>query len=505
MARIAIAGFLHETNTFAPLLTTFDDFYSAGGPYADFILGEEMFEFRGKSYNRGACGFLNKAESLGHNITPIIYAAAEPSNQVTESAFERIMGVIALSLSNKGPFDGLFLDLHGAMVYENYQDGETEILRRVRKIVGDIPIVVSLDLHGNITRETFDLASILVGYRTYPHTDVYQTGERCALVHDHILRGNHVFKAFRQIPFLMPLTRQSTNTEPCRSIYALIDELERNPEVVSCSIMAGFAPADMFHTGPTVFTYGASQAAADQAADDLFKAIMDRESDFSVDLLEPREAVEKAIRLTKINQQPVILADIQDNAGAGGTTDTPWVLEALVEQVGNVPRTAMALMNDPQAAQAAHGAGEGATIKLELGGKLTPGQKPFVGTFLVKRLFDGEFIATGPMFNGVHTSLGKMANLQIGNIEVVVVSRRTQANDQSYFRQVGIEPSDMDILVLKSSNHYRADFEPISSAIIEVEAPGAFNEDARKTPYQNLRDGVRLMGSGPAHKRSAKH
>jgi microcystin degradation protein MlrC len=152
-------------------------------------------------------------------------------------------------------------------------------------------------------------------------------------------------------------------------------------------------------------------------------------------------------------------------------------------------------MVDPQAAEAAHAAGEGASITLGLGGKLIPGQTPFTGTFFVKRLFQGEFVAAGPMFNGVRTELGKMANLQIGNVEVVVVSRRTQANDQSYFRVVGIEPANMKILVLKSSNHYRADFEALSSAIIPVEAPGAFCEDAGKTPYQNLREGVRLTGA----------
>jgi microcystin degradation protein MlrC len=158
-------------------------------------------------------------------------------------------------------------------------------------------------------------------------------------------------------------------------------------------------------------------------------------------------------------------------------------------------------MYDPLAADAAHAAGEGARISLGLGGKLTPGQKPFNGTFLVKRLWQGNFMANGPMFNGVLTNLGKMANLQIGNVEVVVVSQRTQANDQSFFRQVGIEPSEMKILVLKSSNHYRADFESISSAIIPVEAPGAFTEDATKTPYRNLREGIRLMGLGPAFQR----
>jgi microcystin degradation protein MlrC len=495
MARIALAGFMHETNTFAPLPTTFADFDSAGGPYATFLLGEQVFKYRGKRFNRAACGFINQAEALGYEIVPILFAAAEPSNQVTADAFAHIMGLMEEGLAKKGPFDGLYLDLHGAMVYEDFNDGETEILRRARAIVDDIPIAVSLDLHGNITRESFELASVMVGYRTYPHTDVYQTGERCVRALERLLQGQHMYKAFRPVPFLMPPTKQSTDIEPCRSIYARIPELERNPAVISCSIISGFPPADMEHTGPTVFAYAASQEAADEAADALLGAILAREKDFSVDLLDPDQAVEKAIRLAKNKQLPVILADIQDNAGAGGTSDTPWILEALVRH--HAPRTALGLMNDPEAAEAAHAAGEGATITLGLGGKLTPDQAPFNGTFQVKRLYEGEFIATGPMFNGVPTNLGKMANLQIGNVEVVVVSRRTQANDQSYFRQVGIEPADMKILVLKSLNHYRADFEPISSAIIPVDAPGAFFEDTHRTPYQNLREGVRLVGCGP--------
>jgi len=496
MARIAIAGFLHETNTFSPLPTTLNDFSSSGGPYAAFLPDEEMLKVRGKTINRAFCGFINRIESLGHHIVPLIYAAAEPSNQVAENAFEHITGLITTGLSERGLFDGLYLDLHGAMVYEGFNDGETEILRRARSIVGDIPIVTSLDLHANITRESFNLASVMVGYRTYPHIDMYLTGERCALAMDALLRGRSINKSFRQIPFLMPLTTQSTNTEPNRTIYKLLDELESDPKIVSSSIMAGFPPADMAHTGPTLFTYADTQESADEAADKLFQAIMAREGEFTVELLEPYQAVAKAITLAKENLRPAILADIQDNAGAGGTSDTPWILEALVNQ--NAPLSALGLMNDPAAAEAAHTAGEGASITIGLGGKLTPGQSPFINTFLVKRLFDGEFTATGPMFNGIPTSLGKMANLQIGNVQVVVVSRRTQANDQSFFRQVGIEPAEMKILVLKSSNHYRADFECISSAIIPVNAPGAFHENAAKTPYRNLREGVRLMGKGPA-------
>jgi microcystin degradation protein MlrC len=298
----------------------------------------------------------------------------------------------------------------------------------------------------------------------------------------------------------MPLTTQSTNTEAGKAIYGSIGELESNPDMLSCSIMTGFPPSDMAHTGPTVFTYSATQDAAEAAADSLYQAILEREGDFGVELLDPKRAVEKSIALAQIYQKPVILADIQDNAGAGGTSDTPWILEALVQQ--NAPKCALGLMFDPIAEEKAFAAGEGAEIRLGLGGKLTPGQAPFIGDFQVKRLFEGDFTASGPMFNGISTSLGKMANLRIKDVEVVVVSCRTQANDQSFFRQVGIEPVEMKILALKSSNHYRADFEGISSAIIPVEAPGAFNEDATKTPYRNLREGVRLMGLGPAFHRN---
>lgn len=500
MARIALAGFLHETNTFAPLPTRLEDFTQGGGAYAGVLTGEEILRYRGQRINRGAAGFINRAEALGHEIIPLVFAAAEPANQVTANAFETIMGWISEGLKAKGPFDGLYLDLHGAMVVEDFIDGETEILRRCRGIVGNIPITVSLDLHGNISRESFELASVMIGYRTYPHIDVYQTGERCADGMQLLLDGNQIIKAFRQIPFLMPLTTQSTRTEPVQSLMELVEQIEQKSSVVSASFLPGFAPADLPHTGPTVFTYALTQTDAECSVDRIYDAILDKEEEFSLRLLNPYQAVEKAIELAEKHSKPIVLADIQDNAGAGGTSDTPWILEALVKQ--NAPKSALGVMFDMEAAEIAHAAGEGSQVTLGLGGKLMPGQKPFHGTFTVKKLFNGEFLATGPMFNGMPADLGKMANLQIGNVEVVVASARTQANDQSFFKILGIEPTEMQILVLKSSNHYRADFEPIAGEIIPVDAPGAFFEDCAKTPYRHLRDGVRLGGNGPIHHRN---
>jgi microcystin degradation protein MlrC len=515
MARIAVAGFLHETNTFSPLPTPYDAFTGPGGPYANFLRGQEIFSHRGKRLNDALCGFINTAEALGHQIVPILWTAAEPANQVTAAAFERIMGQIAAGLveaNRDQPLDGVYLDLHGAMVTQDFIDGETEILRRARAILdrndgaeGDAPvvppIVVSLDLHGNITRQSFEMATAMVGYRTYPHTDIYETGERCARILDQALGGASIFGAFRPVPFLMPISTQSTNTEPCKSLYGLIDQVEGGADVLSATIMAGFPPADVSHCGPTVFAYGRTPQAAKRAADLLYEAILAREADFALDLLDPDQAVRRAIQLSRGAGKPVILADVQDNSGGGATSDTPWVLAALVRQ--QAESAALGLMYDPAAAEAAFAAGEGARISLGLGGKLTPGQQPFTAEFLVKRLFEGEFTATGPMLKGMPINLGKMANLQVGGVQVVVTSRRTQANDQSYFRQVGIEPAEMKILALKSSNHYRADFEPISSAILVVEAPGAIVEDPSKAAYRNLRPGVRLKGLGPIFKPEA--
>jgi len=498
VARIAIAGFIHETNTFAPMLTPLSEF-GFNSPVGNLITGEQILELRGKNFNNCICGFFKTVDQLKHEIVPILVCSAEPAAQVTTNAFETVMSLIGAGLYEHMPYDAVYLDLHGAMVYEPFNDGETEIVRRVKAIVGDIPIVTSLDLHGNITPECFNLSSGMVGYRTYPHVDMFETGERCGVLLDKMIAGKTVYKSFRQLPFIMPISAQSTNTEPCKSIYAKIADLERDSDLYSASIMLGFPPADIYDTGPSIFTYAATQEIADKAADALYDLIMSYEDRFVTNLLNPEDAVRKAISLSESVTKPVVLSDVQDNSGGGATSDTPWILSALVAQ--NAQAAALGLMYDPAAAEAAHAAGVGASIRLELGGKLMPGQKPFKGEFKVEQLHEGSFICTGPMQKGQTVDLGKMAHLSIGGVHVAVSSVRVQMLDQSYFKVVGIEPTEMKIVVVKSANHYRADFEPISSCIIPVEAPGAIIEDPSKAKYVNLRDGIRLYGNGPVLKK----
>lgn len=501
MARLGIAGFLHETNTFSPIPTTYESFASRNSMLCGIYAGEELDEFRKKRYNNSVTGFFAEAGRLGHELIPLIrIGEAEPSAPISAELFTRLMDKIKDELSRRGPFDGLFLDLHGAFVYGDYQEGDAEILHQVRQVVGEIPIVAALDLHGNISPRSIELSSALVGYRTYPHLDIFETGERCARLLDHLVSGKPLFKAYRQFPFLMPGSTMPTNHDPCRSLYATIDEVEKDERVKSASIMQGFISGDVPYMGPSVFTYAVTQASADQAAGRILDKALELESQFRDELPGAQQAVAQAIHLAANAARPVILADGQDNAGGGSSSDTVWILAELVRQ--NAPETALGLMFDPGAAEAAHKAGVGADITIDLGGKLIPGHNPFHATFHVEYLNDGDFLGTGPMIKDMPMNLGKMAQLRVGNVRVVVSSYRTQCLDQSFMRQVGVEPANMKILVIKSSNHYRADFEPISSAIINVEAPGGLINNPSHAAYRNLREGVRLQGLGPAYKRS---
>jgi microcystin degradation protein MlrC len=501
MARIALAGFSHETNTFSPIPTTFESFAVRSGPMTGIIGTDELMQFlelyQGKKLNLASMGFHSVVAPQGIEVFPVLVTYTEPSGQVPVAAFNRIVDMITDSIQANGPFEGVFLDLHGAMVYEDFKDGEEEIVRRVKAVTGNIPVVASFDLHGNITVACVELASALVGCRTYPHIDMYETGERCGKLMLHLLDAKPLYKAFRPVPFLWPVSTQSTFIEPCKSLFAQIEEVEKNPDVLSATIMAGFQSADVFHQGPTVFTYGTSQQAADESADWLLEAILAREDEFRSDLPDATEAVQKAMSLAETLHRPVILADVCDNPGGGGTSETIGILQALLDQ--DAQDAAIGMIFDPETAERAHQAGEGAEIEVGVGGKLMPGQQPCVGIYKVEKLHVGEFNGTSPINAGLPMDFGKMAQLRRGGVRIVISSHRTQANDRQMFEIVGIKPEEMKIVAVKSANHFRADFEAIAGEIIAVDEYGASIENPEKADYKNLRKGVRLQGHGKVY------
>ena len=493
MAKIAVGGFQHETNTFAPFPATYDDFAQADG-WPGLTRGGDMFDAVA-GINLPIAGFVEAIRGAGHGVTPLLWCSAPPSARVTTDAFERITAMICADLASGGPFDAVYLDLHGAMVTDDYQDGEGEVLRRVRAVVGErVPIIASLDLHTNITEAMVARAAALIAYRTYPHIDMAETGERAArLLVDMFARDRAPAAAFRKLPYLIPLTAQCTLYEPSKSLYARLGALEAGG-VASLSFAPGFPPADILECGPAVTAYAWDAASAEHAADALYDEVMAREAGFKLDTYSVDQAVARALANT--SDRPVVLADTQDNPGAGGNADTVWLLEALA--AADAPETVVAMMFDPATAEQAHEAGEGATIEPRLGAwSGLPGHTPFTRPMVVERLGDGAFTATGPMWLGSRMRLGRMALLRVADapgrgVRVIVASRKLQAGDQAIFRHLGVEPAAQRTLALKSSVHFRADFEPLACEVLVVEAPGPNTADPAKLPYKNLREGVRL-------------
>src|SRR6476660_7491717 len=496
MTRIAVGAFLHETNTFAPTKATYDDFVHGGG-WPSMAHGADVLKVMRK-INVGLAGFVEAAEANGWELVPTISAAAVPSAHVTNDAFERVMKEMIDGIAAAGPIDGVYLDLHGAMVTEQHDDGEGETLARVRKVIGkDLPLVVSLDLHANVSPEMMAHADALIASRTYPHVDMADTGRASARHLGLLLKTERRFaKAFRQLPFLIPISWQCTNDQPAKSIYEKLAALE-NGAVPTLSFAPGFPAADFRDCGPSVFAYGRTQADADAAADKIATLIESHEDDFDGTIYSPDDGVRHAMELAKTAKNPVIIADTQDNPGAGGDSDTTGMLRALVRN--NASRAATGVIYDPQSARAAHAAGVGATVTLALGGKSgIPGDAPYKETFAVEKLSDGKFVAPGPYFGGRDMDMGPSACLRIGDVRVVVSSHKAQLADQSMYRYVGIEPTEQAILVNKSSVHFRADFEPIAEKLLICAAPGAMPADTASLPWTKLRPGVRIKPNGPA-------
>ena len=492
--RIAIGGFQHETNTFAPSKATFDDFVRGSG-WPPLLIGDQIFDGV-KDMNLPIAGFIDEMSKSSHKLVPIAWAAASPSAHVTEDAYEKIAKLIVDGISEAKP-DCVYLDLHGAMVAENADDGEGELLRRVRNAIGDrIPLVASLDLHSNTTRQMLDMADALIAYRTYPHVDMAITGARAAKFMSQRIAGMpRPTYVSRQMPFLIPINAQCTFMQPAKSVYEELEKLEGN-DVPSMSFTPGFPAADFRDCGAVVWAYGNDRAAAQLACDALSRMVEDNESHWEMEILSPDAAVKRAMKIAANARKPVVIADTQDNPGAGGDSDTMGMLHALL--ANRAENVAMGLIVDRDAAHAAHAAGPGSTLNIELGAKSgIAGDTPVKGAFKVERISEGKLTGTGPFYGGAHMRLGPCALLSIGGVRIVVASEKVQLADQEMYRFIGVEPTEAKILVNKSSVHFRADFTPIAEEIIVAKAPGPMAADPSDLPWTKLRRGVRLKPNGP--------
>lgn len=490
--RIAIAGFQHETNCFSPITTTLKDFVRADG-WPGLTQGDGVLTtFPGTNIPIG--GFI-EATRRQARLVPILWASAEPSDKIHDDAFQTISDLICDGFVANQPLDGIYLDLHGAMVAQSCEDGEGALLQRIRHRFGsEIPVAVSLDLHANITEEMASLADVLTVFRTYPHLDMAATGARAGnLLLEIIESDRKPHTAFRKLPFLVPLQAQCTDMEPAHSLYGSL------PDTCSlgsgtADLAMGFPASDIAMCGPSIVASAFDPLIAERMASHTEHLLLNSESRFSVALETPGDAVCRAIRVGRPGR-PAILADVQDNSGAGATSDTTGLLAELVR--AGASRVAVGAIFDPEVAAAAHEAGVDSRIHLALGGRWEGSENPaFQSEFRVMSLSDGRFDYRGEMMRGIRANIGPSAALQVvgcADIRVVVTSMRIQCLDRAVFSHLGIEPEDMSVLAVKSTVHFRADFAPFASEIIPVEVPGYNPCRLDAIPFSRLRSGIRLL------------
>lgn len=483
MKKVLIGGFQHETNTFSPVLTDYDHF-AIGSEWPGLTRHQHLFETFKDECNIPISGFISEARKLNFECIAGTWCAASPSGKVTEATFEKIAAMIIEDIAAHPEVDAIVLDLHGAMVTTHLDDGEGELLRRIRAVVGTtMPIVIALDFHANLTAAMLEHATQMHIYKTYPHMDMFATGQRCMHALHDIFAGNaFTHKALRHTNYIMPLNAQCTLVDPYKTIYQQLDALEQQHNCL-ISLAPGFALADIYDAGPSVAVYTNDSELADTLATQVIELLDQYKADYHIKLYHPHEAIDYA--RAHPQPKPIIFADTQDNSGAGGTSDTMGIFRALAEtQTANA---IVAMIVDPESAQECWDRGVGACVELNLGEKSAGSVgEPFTCDFKIKAVSNQPFDATpGSYYEGCHIDIGITAYVECDGVGAIIGSRKIQAADRALFTHLGVDPTEFDILVLKSSVHFRADFMRLSDTILVVKSPGKAIADLHELHYHN--------------------
>jgi len=478
--RAVVAMMEHETNTFSPVPTPLRRF---GSP--DVPRGPEVYRLF-KGTGTGIGGFLDVADEAGMEIVTPIAGNADPSGPVEADAYAVMCDAICEAI-DRG-CDVCFLDLHGAMVTETTDDGEGGLLARIRQLAPELPIGVSLDLHANLTDEIVNNCTALVGYKTYPHIDMYETGERAGRIMLSTLEGSvRPVMSWGNRPLLAQTLRMGHEDRPMGPLIEMARQ-EESAGLLSASIFGGFPLADFPNAGLSVVAIAdGDEAMADSARERLLDAAWREREEFVFDSEPLPETITRAKAL---DRGPIILLDHADNAASGGTQDTVAVLKEVILQ--GLEDVAMFGICDPEAVEEMALAGVGNRLTLRLGGKV---DMPSIGlrgepleiSGRVRSLTDGDFVVTTAMGRGTVESMGTTAVLDTGSVQIVVCSRNSEPFDLGCFRSVGIEPTQKKFLILKSRIHYRAGFRAIARHELACDGVGVTSSDNSLFKFEKVR------------------
>ena len=479
--QVFTAELAHETNTFSRRATgaqAFRDRYV--------LFGDEAIAARSDA-NTELAGFLDAGRAHGWHIEHVLSAAAGPSGSVERAAFEWLCDPIVAAVE-RGRCDGILLGLHGAMVLEFCEDGEGEILRRIRAACGDeTPIAVTLDPHANVSRQMCTLADIIVSFRTYPHIDMRDTGRRAGAILHRTMRGEirpYTLRVSR--PMLEETNGGRTDVGPMIARLAAAKNYEGQANVFAVSINAGFASTDIADVGPTVLVTGQGDrdqhlAFADTLADDVWTKRHEVLNDYLT-----VEAVAAIAARFDPRHGPLVIADYADNPGAGAYGDSTALLGALL--AADVRSACFGPMVDGEAVQALHRAKVGEHIRLRLGGKTDSafGGGPLMLEGELVSISDGHFLGDGPILGGLSRSHGPSAVLRVGGIEILIVTIAKQMLDLQQFKAFGIEPEPKRVIALKSMQHFRAAFGPLAGQVVVCDSGALCTLHYERLPYKNV-------------------
>jgi microcystin degradation protein MlrC len=484
--RFLIAQFSHETNTFSPVPAPLARFSRDG---REPLTGRAAIDhYRGTGTCMG--GFLEVAENLGAEIVVPIAASAPPSGPVRRDAFEHCAKAI-LDAVAQGGFDGLMLDLHGAMVAEHAEDGEGELLRRIRAIDKTTPIAVALDMHANIYDDIVKLATVIAGYHLYPHTDMAETARRAGALLVRAIKGEiRPVMAWANVPMLPHVMAEGTHQAPNKDLQELAAGWEKTGAALAASLFVGFSHADIREAGlsAVVVTDGDAKAATRMVDELLHKAwSARRDFVFEVEPLAQSVARAKAMPAAKA---PIFLLDHYDNCASGGTMDTTMVLAEIMRQ--ELDDVAFFGIYDPAAVEAAIAAGIGKSVKLEIGGKLDlPAlgrpNPPLLVEGIVKTISIGSFTSRSASNRGVKVVLGPTVVLDTGRVEIVLLSKHVEPTSSDMLRVLGIEPTAKRHVAIKSRIHWRADLGKLAGAIVECAGLGVCTSNYDEITFRNVR------------------
>jgi len=506
--RVVIARMQHETNSFSPVRTPLSAFGTGNG-IGPFYGSDAAAAMRGARVAMGA--FLKSAQERGCEIVTPVAAMAYPSAPVEAAAYTHMCDSICTAIARG--CDAILLDLHGAMVAENSDDGEGDLLERIRAIAPHTPLAVALDLHANVSRKIAGNADIIVGFKTYPHIDMYETGEHAArLLFDMIDGRIKPVIGYAHAHVLAQTLEMNTNLGAMRQALDGAKWRERDAGILACSVFGGFPQADTPAAGMSVLVVadakrkGAAALArrtAKWGADFLWS----RRAEFVFKQEPLARSIARARKAAGIaGGKPVILMDHGDNVMSGGTCDTVDVLRAALD--AGFEGIVVGPTCDPAAVAQMIAAGVGAQVTLEVGGKVpmprvgVAAPKPLMLSGVVRMISDGEYVVSGPIFTGDRMFMGLTAVLDTGAAQIVVTSQPQEPLDLGCFEVLGIDPRAARFLVLKSRMYFRPVFEPLAAAVVPCASVGVTSSDNAIFRFEKVRRPIYPL-DGAAGKASA--